>query len=267
MTDLVRGMSTRFTFDSGNDTNPVWSPDGNRIAFASDCADQLDVYQKLSNGGGDDELLFKGPGYNVRPLSWSSDEHFLLFGGGTSISDVNISVLPLDANGHAAGKPFPFAQKGLGIEEKFSPGPQGHPLWVAYSSNESGRWEIYVRPFDPTSPTGIPPGSGKWQVSTQGGVSARWNSNGKELFYVALDGTVMSVEVSGTAAAFQSGIPKPLFKVKGFSSTTISGVTFAYWDVSPDGKKLILAVLPPASAAAPPPRVTVVLNWPSLLKK
>ena len=260
MMDLVRGIGTRFTFDSGNDFYPVWSPDGNRIAFASTrISGPGDLYQKLSNGGSEDELLFKSD-YLVLPVSWSGDGRFLLFGGPT-VTEPIISVLPMDANGHAAGKPFSFAQKGVGIEERFSPGPNGRPLWVAYSSHESGRWEIYVRPFDPNSPTGTPPGGGKWQVSTQGGLTPRWNGNGKELFYVALDGTVVSVEVSGTST-FQSGIPKPLFKPKGFGTQDVA----ANWDASSDGKKFIFPLSQSATATAPT-KFTVVLNWPSLLKK
>jgi len=156
-----------------------------------------------------------------------------------------------------------FAQKGLGIELIFSPGPQGRPLWVAYTSNESGRYEIYVRPFDANSPIGTPLGGGKWQVSTQGGLSPRWNSNGKELFYVAPDGTVMSVEVTGNGV-FRCGIPKPLFTPKG---PVHHPDNYFSWDASSDGKKFIFAVSPPAGTPAQPARFTVVLNWPSLLKK
>ena len=94
-------------------------------------------------------------------------------------------------------------------------GPRFSPdmRWVSYTSNESGTFEIYVQPFDPNSPTGSPPGGGKWLVSKGGGVSARWNGNGKELFYAAPDGTIMSVDVSANPA-FHPGIPKPLFKTK-----------------------------------------------------
>jgi len=261
MTDIVRGISTRFTFDSGGDNLPVWSPDGSRIAFASDRGGVSELYQKLSNGGSEDELLLKFD-YSVVPLSWSGDGRFLLFGG-PSVAEPIISVMPLDEKAHATGKPFLFVGKGVGIAERFSPGPQGRPLWVAYSSSESARWEVYVRPFDPNSPTGTPPGGGKWQVSTQGGTSPRWNSNGKELFYVAPDGTVMSVEVSGNAV-FQAGVPKALFKPEGLAPQPAE---YVYWDASSDGKKFIFAVSPSANAAAPPARFTVVLNWPSLLKK
>lgn len=263
MMDLARGISTRFTFDSGNDLGPVWSPDGSRVAFASDRGGQYTAYEKLSNGGSDEEFLFKSDSGTAVPLSWSGDGRFLLFGE-TDPAGATASILPLDANGHAAGKPFPFVQKGVGIEERFSPGPQGHPLWVAYASKESGRYEIYVRPFDPRSPTGTPPEGGKWQVSTEGGDSPRWSGNGKELFYIAPDSTVMSVEVSGSSTAFQSGIPKPLFKPKGLAP---QNTDYYSWDASSDGKKFIFAVSPSASGAAPPPKFTVVLNWPSLLKK
>ena len=264
MMDLARGVSTRFTFDSGIDAVPVWSPDGNRVAFASSRAGTYSAYEKLSNGGGEEELLLKSDKEAV-PHSWSGDGRFLMFGDG-AIAEATESVLPLDKDAHATGKPFLFAQKGGAFEGKFSPGPQGRPLWVAYSSSESGRYEIYVRPFDPNSPTGTPPGGGKWQVSTKGGVSPRWNSNGKELFYVALDGTVMSVEVGG-GAVFQSGIPKPLFKPKGAVWQPGQPANYVEWDASSDGKKFIFAVPQSSNAPAPPPRFTVVLNWPSLLKK
>jgi hypothetical protein len=261
--DLARGVSSQFTFSSSNDRDgcPVWSSDGSRVAFCSTRGDhaRFDLYQRLSNGGGDDEFLFKSDS-DVIPQSWSDDGRFLLFGS----EGATVSVLPLDANGHAAGKPFVFVEKGVGIDPRFSPGSHGRPLWVAYSSNESGRFEIYMRPFDPKSPTGIPPGGGKWQVSKEGGVSPRWNSDGKELFYVAPDGTVMSVEVSG-GTVFEPQAPKPLFKPKGLfprgSNESLS------WDAGSDGKKFILAVSPSATGAAPLIRFVVVLNWPSLLKK
>jgi hypothetical protein len=106
----------------------------------------------------------------------------------------------------------------------------------------------------------------RWQVAgiDTRGVSPRWNGNGKELFYVALDGTVMSVEVDGSNGVFQSGIPKPLFKPKG---VTQQSNDLAYWDASSDGKKFIFAASSSASATAPPPRFTVVLNWQAGLKK
>ena len=264
MTDLARGSSTRFTFDAGSDYLPTWSPDGSRIAFSSVRDGKYDLYQKRSDGGTDEEMVFKSDTGLVFPLSWSGDGRFLLIAMSVPSTDPIVSVLPVDGAGHVAGKPFSFVQKGVGIEERFSPGPNGRALWVAYSSMESGAYEVYVRPFDPGSPTGTPPEGGKWQVSTQGGFSPRWNGNGKELFYVRSDGTVMSVEVSGNDGVFQAGVPKPLFKPKGLAP---QNPDYFYWDASSDGKQFIFVVSPSASATVTPPRFTVVLNWPSLLNK
>jgi eukaryotic-like serine/threonine-protein kinase len=262
MMDLARGIGTRFTFDSGIDYSPVWSPDGNRVAFASFRSGRYGIYQKLSNGGGEDELLMKSD-HQTPPLSWSGDGRFLLFDDGP-LGTPNASVLPIDKNG-GAGKPFHLVQNGVGTDAEFSPGPQGRPLWVAYASNESGRYEIYVRPFDASSPNGVPLGGGKWQVSTEGGVSPRWNGDGKELFYVAPDGTVMSVEVGGSNGVFRSGIPKPLFKPKGLA--VVPEPYLVLWDASSDGERFIFSVSQSANAAAPPSHFTVVLNWTSLLTK
>jgi eukaryotic-like serine/threonine-protein kinase len=264
--DLARGINTRFTFDSGQDLVPSWSADGSRIVFGSNRngGDHFLPYQKLSNGGGAAELLLKSD-ETAEPLSWSGDGRYLLVALSMAASSGSAGVLPLDANGHAAGKPFVFAEAHVGVDLKFSPGPQGHPLWVAYASDESGRYEIYVRPFDPNSPTGTPPGAGKWQVSTEGGESPRWNGDGKELFYMAPDGTVMSVAVSGTSTAFQAGIPKPLFKPKGLAQQ--EDPSYFFWDASADGKKFIFPVSTDANTAAALAKFTVVLNWTSLLKK
>jgi len=239
----------------------VWSPDSSRVAFTTVRDGSIGLDEKLSNGAGGDEPLYKG-GVAI-PSSWSGDGRFLVFDAGGA-GEPDDRLLPLDGQARAVDKPFPFAQKGLGIDIKFSPGPQGQPLWFAYASNESGRYEIYVRPFDPKSPNGIPPGGGKWQVSTNGGMSPQWNANGKELFYVAPDGTVMSVEVSGSNGVFQSGVPNALFTPKGLAPPTS---IFFFWDASSDGKKFIFPISTSANGPPPPPRFTVVLNWPSLLKK
>ena len=134
--------------------------------------------------------------------------------------------------------------------------------WIAYSSDESGRGEIYVRPFDASSATGTAAGSGtpvtgKWMVSKDGGTTPLWRHDGKELFYLsAVGGEAMAVEVT-TSGVFQAGIPKPMFKVP-------AGVLF--WDVSADGRRFLMAAPSGANAAAQLP-FTVVLNWQAALKK
>lgn len=202
MLDLARDVSTRFTFTGSNNRLPVWSPDGSRIVFGSVRNGTSDLYEKLSNGGGDDELLFKS-GQTKFPVSFSPDGRFLFFA--TSDARFQSWVLPLDSQGHAAGKPYLFLSGG--IAGRFS-----HDMrWIAYASDESGKYEVYVRPFDPNSANGSPPGGGKWQVSTAGSAATpRWSADGRELFYQ--DGaTVMAVDVTANPV-FQPGTPKVLFK-------------------------------------------------------
>ena len=130
--------------------------------------------------------------------------------------------------------------------------------WIAYQSDESGKTEIYVQPFDASSAAKSPaagaPGVGKWMVSNGGGASPLWRGDGKELFYLSSDGMATTVELN-TTGAFQAGVPKPLFKVP---------AGLVNWDVAPDGKRFLLAA---PSATGARPFFTVVLNWQAGLKK
>jgi hypothetical protein len=148
---------------------------------------------------------------------------------------------------------------------KFSPDMR----WIAYISPESGGNEAWVRPFDATFATGSPASGSKWQVSRGGANSVRWRGDGKELFYAAPDGTIMSVAVttSPSSPAFGYGLPTPLFK-----GSPLLGI---YWDVSLDEKRFLLsgAAARPAQnakdvkapvASAP---FKVILNWTAALKK
>jgi eukaryotic-like serine/threonine-protein kinase len=249
--DFARGVTTRFTFASGWDSNPVWSPDGSRIAFAGDRTGIFDLYQKTSNLAGDDEPLFKSKDHKLSS-SWSPDGRFLLYYN--PLGATHIWVLPLEA-GVADRKPYPLEQSDFfQAVGRFSPDGR----WVAYQSNESGKDEVYVRPFDAASAggssTATNPMAGKWMVSKDGGGSPLWRRDGKELFYLSGSGTAMAVDVT-TTGIFQAGIPKPLFRVT---------PGLIYWDVAADGKRFLM---PSASVSAATQPFTVVLNWQAALKK
>ena len=243
----------------GLSTNPVWSPDGNRIAFASGTAGYWDLYVKAANGVGDAELLLK-TAENKNPTSWSRDGRFLLYDiRGTG----PLWVMPVNIGRAAADrKPFVFADRAT--QGQFSPDTR----WIAYISTESGGREAWVRPFDATSADGSAASGGKWMVSRGGASSVRWRGDGKELLYAAPDGMIMSVDVttSPSSPAFGAGVPKPLFK-----GSPILGI---YWDVSSDGKRFLfdsaaaVAARDAKDAKAPVASAPykVVLNWQAALK-
>ena len=181
---------------------------------------------------------------------WSRDGRFLLYYDVDPKTKSDLWVLPMDgaSSGEKQGgrKPVPFLRTDFDERNaKFS--PNGH--WVAYQSDESGRNEIYVRPFPAAN------GGGKWTVSQGGGTQPRWRGDNKELFYLAPDGNVMAVQVSASVNGFRPGTPAALFK----SPPNAGG-----WDVSADGKRFLFPV--PARDAAQAP-FTIVQNWISLLKK
>ena len=251
--EFARGVTTRFTFSLGWNSNPVWSPDGSRIAFVSNRnGGMFDLYQKTSNLAGEDEVVFKSSEYKA-PSSWSPDGRFLLYYN--PVPPNHIWVLPLGGS-LAERKPIPVEHSEFNqAAGRFSPDGR----WIVYSSDESGKDQVYVRPFDSASALGSSfsggtAATGKWMVSKDGGTTPLWRRDGKELFYLSLDGTAMAVEVS-TSGVFQAGIPKALFKVP-------RGVLF--WDASSDGQRF---VMPAPSAASAQPPFTVVLNWQGALKK
>ncbi|MDA2927732.1 hypothetical protein MYX78_10980, partial [Acidobacteria bacterium AH-259-G07] len=240
--DLARGTSSRLTFDAADDLNPVWSPDGTRVAFTSDRKGQRDIYQKMASGTGQDELLLES-GEQKSVTDWSADGRFLLYNAPNPQTSGDVWMLPLSEE----GKPTPFLQQSFNEREaQFSPDGR----WVTYTSNESGTRQVFVQPFPATG--------GKWQISTQGGVQPRWRRDGKELFYIA-GSNLMAVEVNTRGSSLEAGIPKVLFEAP-----------FAYlgrrnaYVVSADGRRFLI-ITPVEQAASSP--ITVVLNWTTQLAK
>jgi Tol biopolymer transport system component len=238
--DLAHTTDTRFTFDPMQDFTPAWSPDGSRVAFISNRNGQWGLYQKPSSNVGKEELLFESP-ESKRLTDWSRDGRFLIFTQTDPKTDQDIWVFPMTGE----RKPVPFLQ--TDFNEGFARlSPDGR--WLAYDSNETSRGEVYVHTF--------PGQEGKWQISTNGGSRPVWSRDGKELFYVAADLKLMAVAVKG-GSRFDHGVPKPLFEARLASP-------FSQFDVSPDGKRFLMAS--PIETSANPP-MTVVTNWPAGIKR
>jgi eukaryotic-like serine/threonine-protein kinase len=161
--DLKRQVNTRLTFGPGASSSPVWSPDGQWIAYGG-VRGKNNLYRKPANGMGQEELLLEGDSTNRQPFDWSADGKFLLFGVGDLSGTGQIWALPLAGD----RKPVPVTQNTFAaINAKFSPDGR----WVAYSSNESGRQEVYVVPFGG--------GTGKWQIASSSGTQPVWRRDGK----------------------------------------------------------------------------------------
>jgi Tol biopolymer transport system component len=246
--DLARGTSTRFTFGSGASANPVWSPDGSRIIFASNRGGHYDLYQKAANGASDEELLLKSD-EDKYPTSWSPDARFLLYGVIDPKAGNHLWVLPLEGD----RKPFPFLRTAFNeYAGQFS--PDGH--WVAYSSDESVTPEIYVRPFLADSSGRSSGAGGKWLISNGGGLNPQWRADGKELYYNDLSARMVAVGVTG-GPGFVHGAPEALFPTAIGDPFRGSG----RWDVAPNGERFLIATPTLQSEQTP---FVVVLNWPSL---
>jgi Tol biopolymer transport system component len=245
--EFARGVKSRFTFDPGWDADPVWSPDGDRLVFLSGLPPAF--HQKASNMTGTEEPVFTPP-QPGGPHSWSPDGKFLLYNDQSTPA----GIWALDVSVPAADrKPIPVVPSGYtNVTPRFSPDGK----LFSYSSNESGISEIYVLPFNPSG-TGSPAAGGKMMVSKGGGLNggAVWRADGKELFYISPDHTMMSVEIV-PGSTFNPQTPKPLFKVP-------AGIF--YFDVDKDGKRFLMPV--PSGAGVSTPPYKIVLNWTSTLKK
>jgi len=236
--DIGRGRRTRLTSD-GQWQYPVWSPDGSCIVASRGGK----LFRRNSDGTGDEEPL-PAVAQNPIPTSWSRDGSYLLYTVLGPEGSAGIWVLPLEGD----SKPFPFlstsASQGSAVFF-----PDGR--WVAYSSKETGAFEIYVRPFPPSN-------RGKWLVSNGAfGTAPGWPRDGGELYYTAPDGSIMAVPVTANSV-FQHGEPKALFK----PASTASYLS----DAMPEGNRFLVSLRNNSTQHSSPP-FTVVLNWQAGLKR
>jgi len=243
--DLARGTKSRLTFSSATDGYPSWSPDGKRIAFQSNRDGTSHLYQVASDGSMAVAPLLVDSFSEGEP-DWSSDGRYILFVRRKEDSKAHAEIWALPLFGKR--KPFPVVQSPFGSSEP-ALSPDGK--WLAYVSREGGITNVYVVPFLH--------GSGKWQISSDGGHSPRWQHDGKELFYLSSDLGLMSANVSTSGDSFSVGKVHTLFQAHMLGLSTIAGA----FDVTADGKKF--AVITATHEPSEP--LTLVTNWPALLKK
>jgi Tol biopolymer transport system component len=244
--DVTRATTTRFTFDPAGDSNPVWSPDGSHIVFASSRNGKIDLFDKPADGSADEQPLLATP-LDKAPQDWSSDGRFLLYAIQDPKTASDLWALPMSGD----RKPFPVVQTPFDeVQGQFSPDGR----WVAYASNETGRYDVYVRPF--------PGPGGKSQVSTGGGIFPRWRHDGQELFYIAPDNRMMAVpiQVGGTLSA---GTAVALFPTQLATGIVGTSQSHAQYAVAADGRFLLN--VPVGDPAASP--IVIVQNWDAGLRK
>jgi Tol biopolymer transport system component len=240
--DVVRGIQSRVTLDDASDQVPVWSPDGRQIVFSSNRKGTFDLYRKTVASSSPEELLMASP-ENKFAMGFSTDGKYLMYRATMPGVNWDLLALPLDG---ATRTPVPVAQTTFQeMIGEFSPDGR----WVAYQSNESGSYEVYIQSF--------PTASVRMQVSTRGGSQPRWRRDGRELFYIGLDNRLMAVSFSIDAAGRpQASAPIALFPTR-TAGGAVPNLQKQQFAVTKDGRFLINASVESGSESP----ITLVLNW------
>jgi len=243
--DLIRGSWSRFTFGPADSFVALWFPGGDRIAFEEGMPGRnYEIRAKSASGLGQEEVLAKGNSFTL-PSSVSPDGRYLIYEQDPSAA-VGGDVFLVDLKGDRTPKPLLASPADEGLAKL---DPSGR--FMAYTSNESGRLEVYV--------TAFPQLGGKWQVSQNGGTEPRWRGDGKELFFFDPENRLLAAPINTTGPNFQSGTPAFLFQARSMGARSLWR-----YDVTSDGQRFLVNT--PVREATPSP-LTLQLNWPALLVK
>jgi eukaryotic-like serine/threonine-protein kinase len=243
--DLARAAAAPLTLSTSDEYGPIWSPDGSKIGYGRNRDGVSSIYQKSSNGSGDEELLLKSS-TSVLPTSWSSDGETIVFRN--LLAKNEIWYLPLSP----PRKPVALLESRDFTHIQSQLSPDGR--WLAYTSPESGRFEVYVQSF--------PKSSGKWQVSTEGGDWPRWSRDGHEIYFLSPAAKMMAASVKA-GTSFEMGTPKALFDANVLFGTGVREGLKHQYDVASDGRFLINTPVGGDANSS----ITVLLNWAAGLKK
>jgi Tol biopolymer transport system component len=244
--DTLRGAPRRFTFDRAFDNNPVWSPDGGRVVFSSNRKGVFDLFEKPVSFAQDEKVLLETPD-NKFPVDWSPDGHVLLFVKEDPVTGDDLWTVSLQEP-----QKLVHLLSGAHAESQGQFSPNGR--WLVYRSNESGRWEIYLRPY---------PGPGSQQlVSRGGGIQPRWRRDGKELFYVTADSRMMAVPINlrSEVDMAEVGPARALFTTR---LAYAANAQFGY-AVDPAGQRFLMWNVADQPTTTP---ITVVQSWTAGLKR
>jgi hypothetical protein len=274
---LEGGRASRLTTDGSREDFPVWSPDGSRVVYfkvrdgrgfqAQVGVPASDLFQRPARGGPEEPVVVSDQ-FKLA-TSWSADGRFLIYQSTDAETKSDLWVVPMTGE----RKPRVFLKTTF-IERFGAFSPDGR--WVTYQSNETGRNEIYVRPFVPPSPEASAFASatadksadkagasgaadqaagGQWQVSSAGGIMPTWRPDGREIYFLSPTGMMMGTPISMTGATVEPGAPVELFNPRIFGGG-VDAQQGRQYDVARDGRFLINTVLD----AAPGP-ITLILNW------